>query len=59
MYVFAVIEYSTRRIRTLGATEHPTAEWVVQLGRNLVMDLVIRLCGPLPHPSVSSLAAAQ
>ncbi|SDD85739.1 Integrase core domain-containing protein [Streptomyces prasinopilosus] len=39
MYAFAVIEHSTRRIRILDATAHPTAEWIVQLGRNLVMDL--------------------
>ncbi|MGY0063597.1 integrase core domain-containing protein [Streptomyces sp. LZ34] len=39
LYIFAVIEHTTRRIRVLGATAHPTAEWIVQLGRNLLMDL--------------------
>lgn len=39
LYVFAVIEHTSRRIRILGATAHPTADWVVQVGRNLAMDL--------------------
>ncbi|SIM47034.1 Integrase core domain-containing protein [Micromonospora cremea] len=39
MYVFAAIEHASRRIRVLGATAHPTASWVVQAAKNLVMDL--------------------
>jgi transposase len=39
MYVLAVIEHTSRRIRILGATAHPSISWVAQVARNLVMDL--------------------
>ncbi|MGW6359383.1 integrase core domain-containing protein [Streptomyces sp. NPDC055092] len=39
LYVFAAIEHANRRIRILGATAHPTASWVVQAAKNLVIDL--------------------
>src|SRR5258705_1467708 len=39
MYVLAVIEHTTRRIRILGATAHPSTSWVAQVARNLVTDL--------------------
>jgi putative transposase len=37
--ILAVIEHATRRIRVLGTTAHPTADWVTQAIKNLVLDL--------------------
>ncbi|MFI6505836.1 hypothetical protein [Nonomuraea typhae] len=38
-YILAVIEHASRRVRVLGTTAHPTASWVVQAMKNLVLDL--------------------
>jgi hypothetical protein len=37
-HILAVIEHATRRIRVLGATDHPGANWVTHTIKNLVMD---------------------
>jgi transposase len=39
VYVLAVIEHGSRRIRVVGVTRHPVQSWVVQQARNLLMDL--------------------
>jgi putative transposase len=41
LYVLAVLEHGTRRIRILGATPYPVASWVAQVAKNLVMDLEV------------------
>jgi transposase len=49
VHVLAVIEHGTRRVRILGATEHPVQAWVVQQARNLVYRLVAWVSAPTGH----------
>ncbi|MGW8687076.1 hypothetical protein ACWGNN_39780 [Streptomyces sp. NPDC055817] len=44
IYGLVVIEHTCRRIRILGATAHPSASWVVQAAKNLVMDIEEASC---------------
>jgi putative transposase len=39
MYVLAIIEHASQRVRILGVTTHPDNRRVTQMARNLIMEV--------------------
>jgi putative transposase len=45
LYCFAAVEHASRRVHVLGVTANPTAGWVAQQARNLILELGNRTAG--------------